>query len=185
MTKWQRAIEAHRDAISAAAELEHPIQNALSILTRALDAGNKILIFGNGGSAADAQHWAAELVGRFRKERKALPAIALTTDSSILTAISNDYRYDIVFSRQIEALAVRGDVVIGISTSGNSQSVSHGLETARSKGCATIGLLGRDGGRCAGLCDVALVVPSQDTARIQEVHMLIYHFLCELIEDSL
>jgi D-sedoheptulose 7-phosphate isomerase len=161
------------------------IAETVDLLAGAFRAGNKLLVMGNGGSAADAQHLAAEIVGRFKMERRALPAIALTTDSSILTAIGNDYGFDAVFTRQIEALAVPGDVVIGISTSGTSRNVSAALELARTRGCRTVGLLGRDGGTISGLVDLPLVVPSCETPRIQEGHITIIHIICDLLEQEL
>ncbi|CAH2030348.1 D-sedoheptulose 7-phosphate isomerase [Trichlorobacter ammonificans] len=154
-------------------------------LVETLKIGNKLLIMGNGGSAADAQHFAAEIVGRFAMERPGLPAMALSTDSSALTAIGNDYGFDRVFSRQVEALAAPGDALVGISTSGNSPNVLKALETGRQAGCSTIGLLGRDGGTIAPLCDLALIVPSDITPRIQEGHITVIHILCDLIEQSL
>lgn len=154
---------------------------AESLIT-ALRAGNKILIMGNGGSAADAQHIAAELIGRYKFERRALPAIALTTDSSILTAWSNDYTYDTVFSRQVEGLAVPGDIVWGISTSGNSKNVISAFEAARRLGVTTVGLLGRDGGKLADLSDLAMIVPLDATDQIQTGHLLTYHALCAEID---
>lgn len=149
-----------------------------------LRGGGKILFFGNGGSAADAQHLAAELVVRYVANRRALPAIALTTDSSILTACANDFSYDDVFARQVEALCRPGDVAIGISTSGNSASVNKALEAARRQGGIAAGLSGRDGGAMRGLCDLLVVVPSAVTARIQEMHILLGHALCGLLEQS-
>ena len=145
----------------------------------------KLLVMGNGGSAADAQHFAGEIVGRFKMEREALPAVALSTDTSILTAIGNDYGFDLVFRRQVEALATVGDAVVGISTSGNSANVLTALELAREKGCRTISLLGKDGGRIKDACDLALVVPSNDTPRIQEGHITIIHIVCDLVERAL
>jgi D-sedoheptulose 7-phosphate isomerase len=153
-------------------------------LTKSLKAGGKILIFGNGGSAADSQHITAELVGRFKKERKALAAIALTTNTSVLTAIGNDYGYDVSFSRQVEALGKRGDAALGISTSGNSKNVIEAIRISRKIGLSTIGLLGCDGGKIKAECDIAIVVRSKDTPRVQESHSLIGHILCELIEDA-
>lgn len=147
-----------------------------------LRRGARILVCGNGGSAADAQHLAAELSGRYVKERRALAGIALTTDTSALTAIGNDYGFDQVFSRQVEALGRPGDLLIGISTSGNSPNVIRAVASARDLGLRTLGLLGRDGGRLAGLMDEALVVPSTVTARIQEVHQMVYHFWCEVLD---
>ena len=151
----------------------------------AVRADNKILLFGNGGSAADAQHIAAELVARFRVNRRALPAIALTTDTSILTATGNDFGYDQVFARQVEALAKPRDVVIGISTSGDSANVVRGLEVARAQGCVAAGLAGGGGGRMRGLADPLIIVPSNVTARIQEVHILLGHILCLALERDL
>lgn len=158
------------------------IVQAADVLTRALRDGGKVLIMGNGGSAADAQHIAAELVGRYKVERKALAAIALTTDSSILTAWSNDYSYDTVFSRQVEALARPGDIVWGISTSGNSRNVVSAFEKAREIGATTIGMLGRDGGQLLPLSDVAMVVPLGATDQIQTAHLLTYHALCSHLD---
>ena len=166
-------------------ELTPRIAETVDLLAGTFRAGNKLLVMGNGGSAADAQHLAAELVGRFRMERRGLPAIALTTDSSILTALGNDYGFDTVFTRQIESLALPGDLVIGISTSGTSRNVAAALELARSRGCRTVGLLGRGGGIIAGMVDVPLVVPSHETPRIQEGHITIIHILCDLLEQEL
>ena len=149
-----------------------------------LKSENKILIAGNGGSAADAQHFAAELVGRFETERKGLPAIALTTDTSILTSVGNDYSYDHIFARQIEALALPGDIFIGISTSGNSENIVCAVETAKKEGLFVIGLLGKDGGRLKDICDEALIVPSDKTARIQELHEMCIHIMCTFIDNA-
>ncbi|MDD5284785.1 MAG: D-sedoheptulose 7-phosphate isomerase [Desulfuromonadaceae bacterium] len=154
-------------------------------LTGTFRRGGKLLVMGNGGSAADSQHFAAEIVSRFRMERPGLPAIALSTDTSILTAIGNDYGFDVIFRRQVEALAMPGDVVVGISTSGNSTNVKRALELAREKGCRTIGLLGRDGGGIKDICDLALIVPCNDTPRIQEGHITIIHIVCDLVEKSM
>ncbi len=165
--------------------LSDRIEAVVDLVVEALGKGRKLLIMGNGGSAADAQHFAAEIVGRFKLERRALPAIALTTDTSILTAVGNDYGFDLVFRRQVEALARPGDVVIGISTSGSSNNVYGALLLAREIGCRTVGLLGRDGGSLAGITDIPLVVPVQDTPRIQEVHVTIIHIVCELVEKRL
>lgn len=145
----------------------------------------KVLIMGNGGSAADAQHIAAEFVGRFKLERSALPAIALTTDTSIISALSNDYGYDIVFSRQIEALCCENDVVIGISTSGNAANVCLAMEKATQKGAVTIALSGKDGGRLKHYAQSSIIVPSSDTPRIQEAHITIGHIICDLVEKEL
>lgn len=155
------------------------------IMAEALKSGNKILLFGNGGSAADAQHIAAEIVGRFRKERKALPAIALTTDTSILTALGNDYGFEHIFERQIEALCMSGDVAIGITTSGNSENVIRGLKKAHDLGARTIAFTGRDGGKVVDVAHYSFVVPSYDTPRIQECHITLGHVLCEIIDRLL
>ncbi|MDC0920184.1 D-sedoheptulose 7-phosphate isomerase [Candidatus Thioglobus sp.] len=162
--------------------IAEPLEIAASLCIDSLQNGGKILIFGNGGSAADAQHIAAELVGRYKVERKGLPAIALTTDTSALTSIGNDYGYDRVFDRQVEALANEGDVVIGISTGGSSRNVINGLHTAKDLGCKLIGFSGRDGGEMNTLCNVNLVVPAEDTPRIQEMHIVIGHTICHLID---
>ena len=159
-----------------------PLEVAANLCINSLKNGGKILIFGNGGSAADAQHIAAELVGRYKVERKGLPAIALTTDTSALTSIGNDYGYNHVFDRQVEALANTGDIVIGISTGGSSGNVISGLQTAKQLGCKLIGFSGRDGGEMNTLCDVNLVVPADDTPRIQEMHIVIGHTICHLID---
>ncbi len=161
------------------------IEKAVGVVHQALKNGHKILFFGNGGSASDSQHLAAEFVGRYEKERRALPAIALTTDTSILTAVGNDYGYDRVFERQIEALGSRGDVAFGISTSGNSKNVLLGIKKAKEKGLYTIGLSGRDGGELKSLADLSFVVPSQKTARIQEAHIMIGHIICERVDELL
>ena len=159
-----------------------PLEVAANLCIDSLKNGKKILIFGNGGSAADAQHIAAELVGRYKVERKGLSAIALTTDTSALTSIGNDYGYNRVFDRQVEALANAGDVVIGISTGGSSSNVINGLQSAKELGCKLIGFSGRDGGEMNTICDVNLVVPAEDTPRIQEMHIVIGHTICHLID---
>lgn len=163
------------------AELDHVLAQAEDMAER-LRRGGRILVAGNGGSAADAQHLAAELSGRYLKERKALAGIALTTDTSALTAIGNDYGFDFVFSRQVEALGRPGDLFIGLSTSGNSPNIVKAVESAKHLGLKTLGLLGRDGGKLKGLVDDALIVPSTVTARIQEVHQMVYHFWCEALD---
>jgi len=160
------------------------IIQAVEMMTASLKQRGKIMFFGNGGSAADSQHVAAEFVGRFMKERQALAAIALTTDSSVLTCLGNDYSYDIVFSRQIEALGREEDIAFGFSTSGNSVNVIKGIEQAREMGLKTIVLTGGGGGKLKGLADIHMDIPSQSTARIQESHMCIYHTLCELVENE-
>jgi D-sedoheptulose 7-phosphate isomerase len=172
---------------AAQATLEYiadPLEIAANLCIDSLQSGGKILLFGNGGSAADAQHIAAEMVGRYKVERKGLPAIALTTDTSALTSIGNDYGYSHVFDRQVEALANKGDVVIGISTGGSSGNVISALKLAKDIGCKTIGFSGRDGGEMNALCDINLVVPAEDTPRIQEMHIVIGHTICHLIDQA-
>ena len=160
------------------------LETAANLCINSLKNGGKILIFGNGGSAADAQHIAAELVGRYKTERIGLPAMALTTDTSALTAIGNDYGYDRIFNRQVEALANKGDVIIGISTGGSSGNVISGLKLAKELECKTVGFSGRGGGDMNTLCDINLVVPAEDTARIQEMHIVIGHTICHLIDQA-
>lgn len=179
-------LRVHAEVISIIErELTDRIAAAVETTVAALRAGNKLLVMGNGGSAADAQHFVAEIVGRFKMERKALPAIALTTDTSILTAIGNDYGYDLVFKRQVEAHARPGDVVVGISTSGNSPNVLQALTLAREMGCRTMGLLGKDGGAIKGVSDIDLTVRYDDTPRVQEGHITIIHIICDLVEKKL
>ncbi|MBF0273611.1 MAG: D-sedoheptulose 7-phosphate isomerase [Nitrospinae bacterium] len=168
-----------------AEEFQNDIESIANTILVAIKNGNKIVFMGNGGSAADSQHLAAEFVGRFKLERKPLPAIAFTTDSSILTAVGNDYGYDQLFLRQTEALAVKGDIIIGISTSGNSQNIALALDEGNKKGCKTIALLGKDGGTIKDIAQQSIVIPSNDTARIQEMHIFIGHTLCELVENNL
>lgn len=155
------------------------------VIIEAYRSNKKLILFGNGGSAADAQHIAGELVNKLELEREALPAIALTTDSSVLTSIANDYDYSRIFARQVEALAEEGDVVIGISTSGTSASVIKGVEAAKRKGAKTVGFTGKDGGRLAEIADLVLKIPSSDTARIQEAHITTLHTICYLVEKEL
>jgi D-sedoheptulose 7-phosphate isomerase len=161
------------------------VARATEVLQAALTSGGKLLAFGNGGSSADAQHLCAELVGRFGIERRALPAIALTTNQALLTAWSNDHQFDDVFARQVEALGRPGDVALGISTSGNSPNVVNGLRRARGLGMQTLGLTGAGGGRVAEHCDVVMAVPLHETPRIQEVHLVTYHTMCALLEERL
>ena len=182
-----------RRQLTSHVEVIHIVSNKLAprvaecaqMLIDTLQAGHKILIMGNGGSAADAQHFAAEMVGRFLLERRALAAIALTTDTSILTAVGNDYGFDDIFKRQVEALAKPDDVLIGISTSGNSQNIKRAFAAGKNLGVKTIGLLGRDGGEIASLADLDLTVPSLETPRIQEAHLVMIHILCDLVEKGL
>lgn len=186
ITEICRQLEEHRAVVGRIeTQLAPRIAEMAEMIVERLKGGGKLLVMGNGGSAADAQHFVGEIVGRFRMERPGLPAIALSTDTSIMTAIGNDYGFDVVFRRQVEALAVAGDVVVGISTSGNSPNVLTALELARERGCRTIGLLGRDGGTIGRMCDLALIVPSDDTPRIQEGHITIIHIVCDLVEKCL
>jgi D-sedoheptulose 7-phosphate isomerase len=179
---FEKAIVEHLRVIETVHAQIGTLERIAGEMTRAVTHGGKILWCGNGGSAADAQHMAAEFVGRFRRERKGLASIALTTDTSILTALANDYGYDQVFRRQVEALCVRGDVVVGISTSGNSRNVCLALEEAKQMGAYTIAFTGQGGGAMIGIADVAVCIPSKDTARIQEAHILCGHMLCEWVE---
>ena len=178
-------LDGHQKVLAKLEASAGDIQQAAERCIAALANGNKLLICGNGGSAADAQHMAAELVGRFITDRPALAAIALTTDTSALTAIANDYGYDAVFSRQVAGLAKAGDVLLAISTSGNSASVVAACEQARSLECEVFGLTGRDGGTLKSLCDGVIIAPSDQTAHIQECHIVIVHLLCALIEQGL
>jgi D-sedoheptulose 7-phosphate isomerase len=177
-------IKESSDLILGAEKLSGKIENAINEIIKCFSTGNKIIIFGNGGSAADAQHIVAEFIGRFQKERKSLPAIALTTDSSTITSLANDYSYDVVFSRQCESLVSKGDIVFGISTSGNSKNVEEGIKTAKKMGAVTIGLLGSNGGTISNIVDIPIIVESTNTARIQEVHRVIYHIICGIVESK-
>lgn len=165
--------------------LTDSISIAIEKILLCLKNNKKILIFGNGGSAADAQHIAAELIGRFKMDRKALPAIALTTDTSAITSIGNDYGFADIFSRQVEGLAEKGDVLFGISTSGNSLNVIKAFQKGKEKGCSSIALLGKDGGETKNICDLPIIISSYETPRIQEAHITICHIICEAIEKEL
>ena len=160
------------------------IVKIVNLIVDSIKNGGKVIIFGNGGSAADSQHIAAELVGRFKKERAALPAIALTTNTSSITAIGNDYGYNLTFARQLEAIAKKPDVAIGISTSGNAENVNQAIIKAKSLGLVTVGLTGRGGGKLGKNADIALKAPSDNTPRIQEIHIAVGHIICELVEDA-
>jgi D-sedoheptulose 7-phosphate isomerase len=177
------------ESIQVKEDLLHDyIDKIIEITTLIIDSlkkDGKVLLFGNGGSASDSQHIAAELIGRFKKDRNALPAIALTTNTSIITSLANDYGYEIVFSKQIEALGRKNDVAIGISTSGKAKNVAQGIKQAKKMDIKTIALTGGDGGELAKLADVSLVVPSMVTARIQEAHITIGHIVCKIIEQTL
>ncbi|MBT3393279.1 MAG: D-sedoheptulose 7-phosphate isomerase [Elusimicrobiaceae bacterium] len=165
--------------------LQEPVNQLAEKITKTLKAGGKVILMGNGGSAGDAQHIAAELVGRYKKERKAYPAIALNTNTSTITAVGNDYGYEHIFSRQVEAFANKGDIVIGISTSGNSKNVYLALEKAKQMGCLAVGLLGKDGGTIKNITDLNLIVKTNNTPRVQECHILIGHSVCEIVEENL
>jgi len=171
--------------LAAMETLGPKIEEAGHAIASAILKGKKWLIFGNGGSAADAQHLAAEFVNRYVRDRPALPALALTTDTSVLTSIANDSEFKSVFARQVEAIGRPGDVAVGISTSGGSANVIEGLRTARARRLVTIGFCGEEGGAMRGLCDHLISVPSKTTARIQEVHILVGHILCQIVEETL
>ncbi len=180
------SLTQHAEVIKKVTETNiDDINKCANLLTETLQSGRKVLICGNGGSAADAQHIAAELVGRYEAERRALPAIALTTDTSALTALANDYDFERIFSRQVDALAVEGDCLIAISTSGTSPNIIAAVMTARNRGCKIVGMTGSNGKKLAGLSDGCIVVPSDRTARIQEAHITIAHIWCEIIENSI
>jgi D-sedoheptulose 7-phosphate isomerase len=182
---FSHAIAEHLSVIEQLRGQQPILERIAEVMTNAILAGKKVLWCGNGGSAADSQHLAAELVGRFRRERRGLPSIALTTDTSVLTSIGNDYGYEQVFSRQVEALCREGDVLVGISTSGNSGNVCAALKAARHSGAFTVAFTGTGGGIMAGLADAALCIPARNTARIQEAHILCGHMLCDWIEASI
>ncbi|WP_028295790.1 D-sedoheptulose 7-phosphate isomerase [Olivibacter sitiensis] len=178
------SIDDHIGLITSLRESLLPlIEKVAGEIGQSIQKGNKVLLIGNGGSAADAQHIAAEFTGRFVKERRPLPAIALTTDTSALTAIANDYGYQQVFARQVAALGQGGDILIAISTSGNSPSILEAVEVAKEKGIKTIGLTGKDGGTLGQICDMHINIPHQATARVQEMHILIGHLLCEYVDS--
>lgn len=179
---FQEAIDLKIELMSNK-DFNTKLTQIIFLLKKAFSNGNKLLTAGNGGSAADAQHFSAEIVGRYKKERKGYPAIALTTDSSILTAWSNDYNFDTVFSRQIEALGQPDDIFFGLSTSGMSQNIINAINVAKQKNIFTICLLGKNGGELKNHCDLSIIVPSNNTPRIQEIHTMIIHIICEEIEN--
>jgi len=182
----EKTIDKSLAAIKALkGDVARDIQVAAKAIASALKNGKRVYALGNGGSAADAQHLAGELVGRFLMDRKALPVIALSTDTSVITSIANDYGYQAVFSKQLEGLVRKGDVVLGISTSGNSPNIIGALMVARELGATTIGLLGRDGGKMKGLCHRCVIVPGDSTPRVQEAHGVVIHIICELVEEAL
>jgi D-sedoheptulose 7-phosphate isomerase len=176
------ALDEHQAVFNLLHKLQEPISEATAIIKQAYTTGNKVLACGNGGSASDAQHFASELTGRFEKDRPGYPAFALTTDSSALTAIANDYGFDRIFARQVESVGVENDVLIVISTSGNSSNLVETVQQARKQNIKTIALLGRDGGDLKGLVDCAIVVAGERTSRIQEAHIFILHFICQAFE---
>lgn len=178
----RRALADHQNVMTQLESLLPQIDAVGQVMRACLQRGNKILLMGNGGSAADSQHIAAEIVGRYKRERRGLPAIALTTDTSILTAVGNDYGFEYVFSRQVEALCDPQDVVVGISTSGNSGNVVKAIEVAKEIGAITVLFSGGSGGKLAEMCDYSLVMPSKETARIQEAHLFIAHSVCEIMD---
>ncbi len=183
---FDQEFEAHAQVLAKTRQtLAGPFAHLVEACRKSLGQGGKIFFFGNGGSAADAQHLATELTVRYRRNRKPMAALALTTDTSCLTAAANDFSFDDIFSRQIEALAQKGDVAIGISTSGQSPNVLKALAAAKEKGCVAAALSGRDGGKLKGLADPLLIVPADDTARIQEMHILLGHLLCDALERGL
>ena len=181
----ERKILESAEIIKESAQLSKKIENAVIEIYNSLIHGKKIYLFGNGGSAADAQHIAAELIGRYKIERKSIPAVSLTTDTSILSSLSNDYSFETIFSRQCESLVEKNDIVIAISTSGNSKNVINGINAAKIKGAKIIGLLGNNGGKIKNLVDIPIIVNSSSTDKIQEVHRVIYHIICELIEQKI
>jgi len=185
MISFHQEIQSHIAVMQSLEDIKDEIDQAVHQLVTAIARGNKLLVCGNGGSAADAQHFAAEIVGRFKKERRPWPAVALTTDTSILTAVGNDYGFDEVFARQVEGVGRPGDVLMGISTSGNSPNVLKAVETARDRNIITLGLLGRAGGELAKKVTHPMVVSAQDTARIQEAHIFPIHYMAGCIETGL
>ena len=188
MTNMKESIEKafldSAEEIKKASGLSEIIEKAISEIIDCIEKGNKIIIFGNGGSAADAQHIAAELISKFKKNRRSLPAIALTTDTSIITSIGNDFSFDCIFSRQCESLVAKGDVVIGISTSGNSINVKNGIIKSKERGAKIIALLGNNGGMIKEYVDIPIIVENYSTSKIQEIHRVIYHIICEYVESK-
>lgn len=184
-SKVEKSIMQHLDTVSKLKDNIFEVEEFANVCLKSLKSNKCIFFMGNGGSASDSQHLAAELVGRFQKERRGYPAVALTTDTSILTSIGNDYGFNEIFARQVEALVKQGDVVVGISTSGNSENIIKAIIRAKELGAYTVGLLGKDGGKIKDLCDLSIVVPSNVTARVQECHILIGHTVCELVEEEL
>ncbi len=182
---WDQEFESHQEVLlKTKTLLKEDFIKFIELADATLRSGNKIIFFGNGGSAADSQHWATELTVRYQRDRKALAAIALTTDTSALTAIGNDYGFDHIFSRQLEAIGNKGDLAVCISTSGNSGNVIKAVEMANKMEITTIGFTGEDGGKMNGTCDLMLKVPSKITARVQEMHIILGHSLCDILEQE-
>ena len=181
----EKTLEQSTKIIADLHDLSDEINKTANLIITAINKNRKIIIIGNGGSAADAQHIAAEFLGRYKLKRKSIPAIALTSNSSTTTAIANDYDFSDIFSRQCESLVSKGDVVIGISTSGNSENVVKGLRTSKKNGGLTIGLLGNKGGKIKNIVDISLIVKATSIPRIQEAHRVIYHIICEIVEEEL
>ena len=182
---FSKQLDQNISVFSNLKTIEESVLSASGLINNSIKSGGKLLLCGNGGSAADSQHIAAELVGRFIKDRRPLPAIALSTDTSAITCISNDYGYEYIFSRQVESLGNEADVLLAISTSGNSNNIVEAIKTAKQKKLKVIGLLGKDGGVIKEMCDIPIIVPSDVTARIQEVHIFLGHFFCLMLEKSL
>lgn len=182
---FSKQLDQNISVFSNLKTIEESVVSASGLINNAIKSGGKLMLCGNGGSAADSQHIAAELVGRFIKDRRPLPAIALSTDTSAITCISNDYGYEYIFSRQVESLGNEADVLLAISTSGNSNNIVEAIKTAKQKKLKVIGLLGKDGGVIKEMCDIPIIVPSDVTARIQEVHIFLGHFFCFMLEKSL
>ncbi len=181
----KKSIIASTEIVSQSVSLVDDVEHTIMAIVKAIKTKHKIILFGNGGSAADAQHISAELLGRYKLERQSYPAFALTSNSSTTTALANDYSYDVIFSRQCESLVDKNDVVIGISTSGNSTNVHRALLTSKKLGATTIGLLGNKGGKISKSVDISIIVNSSNTPHIQEVHRVIYHIICEQVEQIL
>ena len=181
----EKTLEQSTKMITDLHDLSNEINKTVTLIVTAVNKNRKIIIIGNGGSAADAQHIAAEFLGRYKLKRKSIPAIALTSNSSTTTAIANDYDFSDIFSRQCESLVSKGDIVIGISTSGNSENVVKGLRTSKKNGGLTIGLLGNKGGKIKNIVDIPLIVKATSIPRIQEAHRVIYHIICEIVEEEL
>jgi len=181
----EETLEQSTKIIAGLHDLSNEINKTANLIITAINQNRKIILIGNGGSAADAQHIAAEFLGRYKLKRKSIPAIALTSNSSTTTAIANDYDFSDIFSRQCESLVSKGDIVIGISTSGNSENVVKGLRTSKKNGGVTIGLLGNNGGKIKNIVDISLIVKATSVPRIQEAHRIIYHIICEIVEEEL